>query len=197
METQYFWGLPNLNDFGWDNPTNAVESLWMRYHIQGSLEVIDQMLDEYDNRQDTDFARNKLVPFADAIVTSYDQQWTHTADGRLRLSPSQSLETYQLNAVNPTPDIAGLKTELGRLVALPDGITTDEERVRWKRMLDELPPLPTGHTFAGKIPRQVPMISMVRRSFCQLKSTGKPATEKTPSCTSHSRIDCSELVSRI
>jgi len=152
VETQYFWGLPNLNDFGWDNPTNIVESRWMRYHIQGSLEVIDQMLDEYDNRQDTDFARNKLVPFADAIVTSYDQQWPHTTDGRLRLSPSQSLETYQLNAVNPTPDIAGLKTVLGRLVALPDGITTDKKRVRWKRMLDELPPLPTGRTFAGKIP---------------------------------------------
>ena len=35
IETIDFWGLPNLNDFGWDNPTTEVQSRWMRYHIQG------------------------------------------------------------------------------------------------------------------------------------------------------------------
>lgn len=152
VETQYFWGLPNLHDYGWDNPTNVLESPWMRYHIQGSLEVIEQMLDEYENEQDVDFARNRLVPFADAIVTYYDQHWPHTSDGKLRLTPSQSLETYQLNAVNPTPDIAGLNSVLTRLTSLPSEIASEEEKLRWTQVLRELPSLPEGRTSHGKIP---------------------------------------------
>jgi len=73
------------------------------------LEVIAEMLDYYDQTQDADFARDSIVPFADAIVTYYDQHWPRDADGKIRMAPVQSLETYQLDAMNPTPDIAGLK----------------------------------------------------------------------------------------
>ena len=45
IETIYFWGLPNVNDFGWNNPGPELQSEWMRYHIQGGLEVLAQMLD--------------------------------------------------------------------------------------------------------------------------------------------------------
>ncbi|HEX4644962.1 MAG TPA: DUF5703 domain-containing protein, partial [Verrucomicrobiae bacterium] len=38
VETIYFWGLPNVNDFGWDNPGPELQSQWMRYHVQGGLE---------------------------------------------------------------------------------------------------------------------------------------------------------------
>jgi len=65
------------------------------------------------------FARDSIVPFADAIVTYYDQHWPRDADGKIRMAPVQSLETYQLDAMNPTPDIAGLKAAIPRLLSLP------------------------------------------------------------------------------
>jgi hypothetical protein len=64
-----------------------------------ALEVIALMLDEYDVVRDADFARTKIIPFADAIVTYYDVHWPHAADEKLRLAPVQSLEAYQVEAV--------------------------------------------------------------------------------------------------
>jgi hypothetical protein len=151
-ETMYFWGLPNLNDFGWDNPTTELKSDWQRYHIQGTLEVIAQMLDEYDLTQDADFARKNIIPFADAIMTYYNEHWSRGADGKIHMSPTQSLETYQRDAVNPTPDVAGLKSVLPRLLALPDGLTSPKQRDQWNTMLNDLPPIPTGKTAKGKLP---------------------------------------------
>ncbi len=152
IETGYFWGLPNLNDFGWDNPTTEVRSEWMRYHIQGTLEVISQMLDEFDVTQDTDFARKEIVPFADAIVTYYNLHWPRDEDGKIKIAPAQSLETYQRNAVNPTPDIAGLRSVLPRLLELPAGWTSPAQRNTWKKVLDDLPAIPIGKTVNGKLP---------------------------------------------
>jgi alpha-L-fucosidase 2 len=151
IETMYFWGAPNLNDFGWDNPTNQLESEWMRYHIQGSLEVIAQMLCEYDVTRDEEFARTDIVPFADAVLTYYDLHWPRGDDGKIKLSPVQSLETYQVNAVNPTPDIAGLKNVLPRLLALSPELTSHEERAAWNKMLTDLPAIAIGKTADGKL----------------------------------------------
>jgi len=152
IETIDFWGLPNLNDFGWDNPTTEVQSRWMRYHIQGGLEVLGQMLDAYAVTQDEKFAREDIVPFGDAIVTYYGQHWPRAENGQIHMAPAQSLETYQLDAVNPTPDIAGLKFLLPRLVDLPHAITSNDQRRRWQGILDTLPPIPTGRTANGKVP---------------------------------------------
>ena len=95
-ETIYFWGLPNLNDFGWANAGHELNSAWMRYHIQGALEVLAQMLDRYDYTGDANFARNSLLPMAEAAVTYYDQHWTRGTDGKILMTPAQSIETYQL-----------------------------------------------------------------------------------------------------
>jgi alpha-L-fucosidase 2 len=150
-ETMYFWGLPNLNDFGWNNPTTELKSDWQRYHIQGSLEVISEMLDQYDALQDAGFATKKIVPFADAIVTFYSQHWPRDENGKIRMSPSQSLETYQRDAVNPTPDIAGLNAVLTRLLALPEGFASSAQRAAWMKTLHDLPAIATGKTVHGKL----------------------------------------------
>jgi hypothetical protein len=44
---------------------------------------------------------------ANAVVTFYTQHWPRSADGKIYIAPTQSLETYQIDAANPTPDIAG------------------------------------------------------------------------------------------
>ncbi len=154
IETMYFWGLPNVNDFGWNNPGPELQSEWMRYHIQGGLEVLAQMLDRYDYAPDDAFARNRLLPFADAILTYYDQHWPRGADGKIHMAPAQAIETYQRDAVNPAPDLAGLISILPRLLQLPQTLSTAEERGLWNNMLKDVPPLPTGTTAHGKIPPQ-------------------------------------------
>ncbi|MGH7976932.1 MAG: DUF5703 domain-containing protein [Limisphaerales bacterium] len=151
-ETMLFWGLPNLNDFGWNNPTTEIQSHWQRYHIQGTLEVIAQMLDEYDVTQNADFARKDIVPFADAIVTYYAEHWPRDKNGKIHMAPTQSLETYQLDAVNSTPDIAGLKADLPRLLALPKNLTSEQQRNFWAKVLKDLPPIAIGKTHNGKLP---------------------------------------------
>lgn len=152
-ETMYFWGLPSIHDFGWNNPGTEIQSRWQRYHVQGALEVIAQMLDYFDYTQDRGFAEKSLVPFADAIVTYYDQHWPRAANGKIHMAPAQSLETYQLDAVNPTPDIAGLKSVLPRLLALPDSLATTKQRAAWAKTLRDTPDLPLGRTDArGKTP---------------------------------------------
>jgi len=153
-ETMYFWGLPNLGDFGWNNPSNQIQSPWIRHHLQGSLEVIAQALDVYEFTQDDSFAHQVLVPISEAVVTYYDQHWTRDAKGKIRMAPVQSLETYQETAVNPTPDIAGLKSVLPRLLALPGRLTIREQRDVWGRVLRDLPPIPMGKTAKGKVPPQ-------------------------------------------
>jgi len=152
IETIYFWGLPNVNDFGWDNPGVELQSEWMRYHVQGGLEVLAQMLDCYDHTQDAGFATNSLLPMADAIITYYDRHWKRGADGKIRLEPAQAIETYQKTAVNPTPDIAGLMGTLPRLLELPAGLANESQRTLWKKVLADLPPIPTGTTANGKLP---------------------------------------------
>ena len=99
-------------DYGWNNPGPELSSGYMRYHVQGGLEVLAQMLDYYDNEQDEKFAKSSLLPMADAVITFYDEHWKRDPDGKIRMSPWQAIETYQKTAVNSTPDVAGLKAVL-------------------------------------------------------------------------------------
>jgi hypothetical protein len=152
IETIDFWGLPNLNDFGWNNLGPEVESRWMRYHIQGGLEVLAQMLDVYDITQDARFACQDVIPYGDAIVSYYGQHWPRDANGKIKMAPAQSLETYQLDAINPTPDVAGLRHVLPRLLGFPHAITSADQRAHWQNILDSLPLIPAGKTARGKVP---------------------------------------------
>ena len=151
-ETMHFWGVPRLADFGMNNPSNEIQSRWQKYHIQGALEVIAQMLDVNDYNPDDNFVRTSLVPFADAIVTFYDEHYPRDAAGKIHMAPAQSLETYQLVATNPTPDIAGLMAVIPRLLALPTNLTTEKQRTAWAKTLKDLPPIPLGKTANGKVP---------------------------------------------
>jgi alpha-L-fucosidase 2 len=152
IETMYFWGLPNVNDFGWNNQGPELQSEWMRYHIQGGLEVLAQMLDRYDYTQDAAFARDTLLPMADGVITYYDQHWKRGADGKILMEPAQAIETYQRTARNPTPDIAGLMSVLPRLLSLPPVLASQAEQSLWERVLGDLPQLPMGTTAKGKLP---------------------------------------------
>ena len=124
----------------------------MRYHVQGGLEVLAQMLDRYDYTQDAGFARYSLLPMADTVVTYYDQHWKRGPDGKILMEPAQAIETYQKTARNPTPDIAGLMNVLPRLLALPPALISKARQSLWTKVLRDIPQLPMGTTAKGKLP---------------------------------------------
>ena len=62
--------------------------------------------------------------------------------------------TYQVNAVNATPYIAGLMNALPRLLTLPAELTNEAQKRLWKKVLNDLPPIPMGMTAKGKLPPQ-------------------------------------------
>lgn len=68
----------------------------------------------------------------------YENHYYHDADGKLLITPAQSLETY-INGVNPTPDIAGLKVVLSRV----EGFVKDTDfAALCKKLKSALPVLP-------------------------------------------------------
>jgi alpha-L-fucosidase 2 len=179
IETIDFWGLPNPHDFGWDNPTTQVDSRWMRYHTQGALEVLAQMLDVYDITQDAEWARS-AVAFGDAVVTYYRQHWALDASGLIRMAPAQSLETYQLDAVNPTPDIAGLMHVLPRLLSLPGGMAESSQRRRWRDLMRRLPALPVGMAPTGRMPASESTTAQGTRILLPAQRYGDTKNEENP-----------------
>ena len=133
------WGLPNNGDYGWDNTAPEPFSAYIRRYWNGSLELIAVMLDRHDFTQNQNFAQVTLLPLADALISFLDQYWPkRDANRKIVFDPAQSLETWHV-AVNPMPEIAGLRSVLPRLLELP---ATPEQKSRWKRMLEELPPIP-------------------------------------------------------
>ena len=143
-ETFHFWGSHAGRDFGWKNPSNTPQSLYIRWYWQGGLELSTMMLDYYAYTHDESFAKQTLLPIADAVVTFYDQHWNRDDQGEIRFDPTAALESY--DAVNDAPTIAGLRSVLPRMLALPPNLTTASQRAAWKKSLSGIPPLPTTTT---------------------------------------------------
>ena len=144
-ETMTPWGTWTNDNYGWNNanPKNGVAANnYIRYNWQGGLEVSAMMLQFYDFANDKTFASQKLLPFASEIVNFYDTHYSRDASGKLKIDPAQALETWA-TAVNPLPEIAGLQYVLGKLLALPQSLTTAQERAQWTRLTGELPAIPT------------------------------------------------------
>ena len=77
------------------------------------------------------------------MVLYFDTRFKRDASGKLVISPGQAIETYQ-DAANPTPDVAGLRWVLERLLELPESHAGAEQRAVWTRLLAAVPALPTG-----------------------------------------------------
>lgn len=165
QETMFFWGTANNGDFGWDNPGTEVRNGYVRWYWSGGLELTAMMLDEYDTTQDRGFAAKTLLPLADAITTFYDQHWPRDAHGKIHFEPAQSLETWH-EAVDPLPEIAGLRFLLPRLIGLPEDLTTADERAMWRKTLADLPPIPIGRAADLKFDKPVllPAVKYAGRS---------------------------------
>lgn len=179
IETMHFWGLPNLNDFGWDNPNNDPQSPYMRWHTQNAIETVTQMLDTYDITQDKDFLNNKLLPLAESTVQYYNEHWKRGDDGKIYFSPIQSIEMYQGDGVvNSTPDIAGLYTICSRLANIKD--CTASQQSLWKEMLRDLPAIPVGTTQGGQMPLKGNGDADGLSVYLPAQIYGAPSNEENP-----------------
>ena len=152
-ETMYFWGTYANNNYGWDRAGRApsfVKNNYIRLYWQGGIELTAMMLDYYQYTPDEAFLTETLLPLADAIIRFYDQHYPRDEHGKIVFKPAAALETW-FNAVNPLPEIAGLRFVLNKLLALPEQVTSETQRSDWQRLLSELPPVPAEDTDEGKI----------------------------------------------
>ena len=145
-ETMYFWGAPTGTNYGWDRagvPDGFIRNSYIRYYWSGALELTTMMLDYHAHTQDRQFLQSTLLPLAQSIIEFYDRHYPRDGQGKILLKPAASLETWHV-AVNPLPEIVGLGFVLDKMLALPDDAVSKARRADWRRLLGELPSLPSG-----------------------------------------------------
>ncbi len=145
-ECEYFWGHAFNDCYGFkrpaDLPAGINESGYHRWEFTSGYELVYMMLDYFEYRLEYDFLQKAVLPFAQEILTFYDQYYKTDANGKIIIHPAQALETWW-DCTNPATDIAGLTAVTDRLLSLPESIGTAEQRQLWKRVRDKMPPLPT------------------------------------------------------
>jgi hypothetical protein len=109
------------------------------YYFTSGLETTAMMLDYANYTGDEAFRDRVLVPFAREVLLFFDRHYGRGADGKLRLDPAQVIETWWL-AVNPAPDVAGLRFCLDELLAMNAG--SAEDRAHWRKFRGEIPEVP-------------------------------------------------------
>jgi len=142
-ETSYFFGSYTNEDYGCNRSGKAlwwVDSPWERYHYNGGIELVTLMLEYYSYTQDINFLHKYLFPMADAIMNFWVEHYPPSLQGIIILTPAQAIETFQ-EAINPLPDIAGLRWNLELLLKLPN-LTNSRSQI-WTYLLNNLPPIPT------------------------------------------------------
>jgi hypothetical protein len=145
-ETMTLNGLYSNGDYGWDrngHDPSDIQCPWWQYAWNQGPELVALMLDRYNYTQDEAFAREELVPMASSILSYFDTRFKRDGNGKLIISPTQSIETYWHDVINDMPSVAGLHDTTTRLLALPASIGSAEDRALWQRLHDALPALPT------------------------------------------------------
>ena len=151
-ETMTFWGAEVSSHYGWtpqdQRASPLAECSYVTYYWQNGIEQTLMLLDYYFHTGDAKFAAEHLLPHADAVMQFYDVHYRRDGAGKILFAPAQSLETWH-TAVNPLPEIAGLRYILPKLLDLPHTLTNSPQCARWRRLLNELPEIPTGNA-SGK-----------------------------------------------
>jgi hypothetical protein len=120
-------------------PGESYEGWYHDYYFTSGLETAAMMLDYVNYTGDAAFRDGVLVPFARQVLLFFDRHYPRGADGKLRIEPGQVVETWWI-AVNPAPDVAGLRFCLDELLAMKAG--TAEDQANWQRLRGEIPEVP-------------------------------------------------------
>lgn len=133
----------------------------VRYHYVTSVEFSYMMLQYLEFTKDEDPA--PYIEFIDTILNFYDKKYNKLDERGCRIIfPSTAQETYhkagivdvwgqegryaanynedETAAKNPADVIYALRAVIKTL--LKDSLGSDEQRAKWKKLMDELPPIP-------------------------------------------------------
>jgi hypothetical protein len=152
-ETFYFWGSYTMDNFGWDTDIQNfkhIKNQYIRYHYQGALETLAMMFDYYSFTTDSKFVQEKILPFASEILTFYENRFPKDENGKMKIFPSQALETYW-DISNPTPEIAGLRWNLSKLLSLPEKILSAKIKSKYEKLLSTIPEIPVSNEDGKKL----------------------------------------------
>jgi len=145
-ECIYFWGAVFSETWGdktlSEMPERIQASGWHKYEWVGGLEMAAMMFDTYLYTRDKKFLQEKLLPFAEAVLTFFEEHFGLDEQGRLKLFPSQALETWW-DCTNALPEVAGLHYLTKKLKTLPPDLLNDNQRQQLNRLEAKLPPIPT------------------------------------------------------
>jgi len=151
-ECMYFWGSVFTGDYGWvpfeERPDKLQESGWHKWEWVAGLELAFMMLDYYDYTMDTDFLKEKVLPVANGVIKFFDNYYELDESGKLLMHPSQALETWW-DCDNPMSELAGLYSITSRLLALPENLTSEQDRNFWISLEARLPEIPLRETPSG------------------------------------------------
>ena len=137
-ETMNPFGLYIQDDWGWDNPGQASDTRWIRYHWSGGLEMLAMMIDAYHYTQDEAFARDYVIPFATEVLRFFACHWpriNHT----INFIPANSIEQFW-DCLNPTDYIAGIMYDIAQLRNIP-GVPAGLQ-AEWDALEAALPEIP-------------------------------------------------------
>jgi hypothetical protein len=144
-ETMSIFGTYPNQDYGWDRsgrqPGDVWCTAWKTAWNQGP-EIVDLMLDFWDDTGDAKFLRGELLPMAMAVLRYFDTRFRKQG-GRIVLDPTQAVETFRTGVLDDMPSVAGLRSITARLCELPENLTTREERAFFARLRDACPLVPT------------------------------------------------------
>ena len=145
-ETSTIFGTFVNHDYGWNRgnlKVGEVENPYVRYYWSSGLEIAALMYDYYQYTRDAVFAKRMFVPMAVEVLKFYDSFFPKDEQGRLRITPTHSLETYWDGVVNDMPNVAGLKYVTSGLLTLPKECLGTENLAFVQRLQQALPELPT------------------------------------------------------
>ena len=115
---------------------NQGKGYYHSYYFTAGLETLAMMTEYVKYSGDEDFRDTVLVPFAREVLLFFDKHYPRGDDGKIRLDPAMVLETWWI-AINPAPDVAGLRFCLDELLAIKAG--SAEDQTNWRRFRAEIP----------------------------------------------------------
>ncbi len=153
IETMRHWGTFAESNYGWDRtdlPLGLTQNRYIRYYWQSGLEFSLMALDYYAFTKDDKALHETILPIATEIINFYDLHWARDKDGKILFDPAMALETYN-TAVNPLPEIVGINKVCSELLKLPKSTVSNSQREQYKRLIKELPEIPTREVNGEKL----------------------------------------------
>ena len=152
-ETVTPYGTYAIANYGWDRTglnSNDITNMYIRYIWVPGLELAKIMLDYYWYTDDIVFLQEKALPFIKEVLLYFDSHFVQGKD-RMRITPTQSLETYWYHVVNDMPCVAGLHYLMNDLERLPEESLNDDDKSFYARLKKSLPRIPQQRIVEGNI----------------------------------------------